>query len=147
MIRRTRLWLQSLEGREVPSGLGDPDLVGGGTDLIAGETEMVPGGAPGPGAPNPAANAAPTISDFRATVGPNGQVTFTGRVSDDTPVSGYVVRITGPGVDASAIVLADGTFSVTTTVAGFTDVTVSAQTTDTSGARSDPVYTTFTPVP
>jgi hypothetical protein len=140
MIRRTRLVLQRLERRDVPGGVGD-------TDIIAGWADRVPGQAPGPGAPNPAANMAPTISDFRATVGPNGQVTFTGRVSDDTPVAGYVVRITGPGVDASAIVLGDGTFSVTTNVAGFTDVTVSAQTTDSSGAQSDRVYTTFTPLP
>jgi hypothetical protein len=101
---------------------------------------------PGDGAAAKAAtNAAPVISDFRAIVGPNGQVTFTGRVSDDTPVAGYVVRITGPGVDLSAIVQRDGSFSVTTVVTGSTDITVTAQTTDSGGLKSDPVYTTFLP--
>jgi hypothetical protein len=60
-------------------------------------------------------------------------------------VAGYVVRITGPGVDATAIVGSDGTFRVTTVVSGSTDVTVSATTTDGSGAKSDPAYTTFHP--
>jgi hypothetical protein len=134
MTRRTRLSVQFLEAREAPSGVGDSTVLAGPADA-----ERVPAMA--------AANSPPSISDFRATVGPNGQVTFTGRVSDDTAVAGYVVRLTGPGVDVTAIVLADGTFQVTTTVNGFTDVTVSAQTTDSSGLPSDPVYTTFTPSP
>jgi hypothetical protein len=119
-----------LEGRDAPSGIEDSPFIAGPADLDAVKV---------------AANAPPTISEFRATVGPNGQVTFTGRVSDDTPVGGYVVRIAGPGVDLSAIVLSDGTFQVTTTVYGLTDVTVSAQTTDSGGLKSDSVYTTFTP--
>ena len=128
MTRRTRLAVRLLEGRDAPGGLGVPPLVG---DL--------PGRV--------GANTAPVISGFQATVGPNGQVTFTGRVSDDTPVAGYVVRITGPGVDATAIVEKDGTFRVTTTVAGYVDITASATTTDSGGLRSSPVYTTFTPTP
>jgi hypothetical protein len=139
MTRRTRLSLRSLEGRDAPGGLGDLD----GSLIVAGPAEVLPVQQ----APMLAANAPPVISDFRAMAGPNGQVTFTGRVTDDTPVAGYVVRITGPGVDASAIVLADGTFQVTTTVAGFTDITVAAKTIDSAGAPSDPVHTTFTPTP
>jgi hypothetical protein len=130
MTRRTRLFLVALESREVPGGL-----------------DHVPFFADDPtgAAANRGRNAPPVISDFRAIVGPNGQVTFKGRVSDDTPVLGYVVHITGPGIDVAAIVLRDGTFSVTTVVSGPSEVTVSAQTTDSSGANSDPVSTTFQP--
>jgi hypothetical protein len=131
MTRRTRLSVCLLEGREAPGTLEVSNLI----------AASPAGGAPG----RAGINVAPVITDFRAVVGPNGQVTFTGSVSDDTPVAGYVVRITGPGVNVSAIVLRDGTFSVTTIVTGTTDVTVSAQTTDAAGARSDPVYTTFLP--
>ena len=131
MTRRTRLSVRLLEERDAPSGLEGPVISGDTTEQRA----------------RAAVNAAPVISDFRAVTGPNGTVTFTGRVTDDTPVAGYVVRITGPGVDATAIVEKDGTFRVTTTVAGFTDVTVSATVTDSGGLKSDPVYTTFTPTP
>ena len=136
MTYRTRLAVRLLEGRDAPSGLDSPAIGDLGVPALVGDV----GGKAG-------ANSAPVISDFRAVVGPNGQVTFTGRVSDDTAVAGYVVRITGPGVDASAIVERDGTFRVTTTVAGFTGITVSATTTDSGGLRSTPVYTTFTPIP
>src|SRR5262245_1488691 len=130
MTRRTRLSLRALESRDSPGGFDPVPLLAGPGDGSAVKAAM---------------NAAPVISDFRAIVGPNGQVTFTGRVSDDTPVAGYAVRITGPGVDASAIVLRDGTFSVTTVVNGSIDVTVSAHTTDSGGLKSDPAYTTFLP--
>ena len=132
MTRRTRLSVRPLEDRNAPSGVGDSEVVFGPADV---------------GAARVAVNSPPVISGFQAAVGPNGQVTFTGRVSDDTAVAGYVVRLTGPGVDVTAIVLADGTFRVTTVVYGFTDLTVKAQTTDSGGLKSDPVYTTFTPSP
>jgi hypothetical protein len=92
-----------------------------------------------------AANAAPVISNFRAVVGPNGQVSFLGNVSDDQAVEGYVVHISGQGVDATATVLKDGSFQVTTVVHGSTDITVMATVTDAQGSTSSPVYTTFTP--
>jgi len=130
MTRRTRLLLCALESRYAPGGFDPVPQLAGPGDGVAVKAAM---------------NVAPVISDFRAIVGPNGQVTFTGRVSDDTPVAGYVVRITGPGVDLSAIVLRDGTFSVTTVVNGSTDVTVAAHTTDSGGLKSDPAYTTFLP--
>src|SRR5207248_2612051 len=107
-----------------PSGLGDTL---GDAPIVAGPADVV-GGA------KLLANAPPVVSNFRAVVGPNGQVTFTGTVSDDTAVAGYVVRITGPGVDSFAIVGTDGTFRVTTVVTGTTDVTVTATTTDAAGA-------------
>lgn len=132
MTRRTRLTLRYLESRDAPSGLGAPPVIVGQTDG---------GGVHAP------LNKPPVISNFRAIVGPNGQVTFAGTVSDDTPVAGYVVRITGPGVDTYAIVQGDGTFSTTTVVSGQGSVTVSATTTDSGGLKSDPVYTTFTPSP
>jgi hypothetical protein len=72
-------------------------------------------------------------------------VTFSGNVTDDQAVAGYVVHIIGQGVDVSAVVLNDGTFNVTTTVTGTSDITVSATVTDQFGATSEPVYTTFTP--
>jgi hypothetical protein len=136
MTRRTRLFVTALEARDTPSGPGDALAV---APIVTGPIAVIGGGA------KVLVNAPPVISDFRAVVGPNGQVSFTGRVTDDTPVAGYVVRITGPGVDATAIVGSDGTFRVTTFVTGSADVTVSATTTDASGARSDPAYTTFHP--
>ena len=128
MTRRTRLSVHALESRDAPSGGG-----GDGSQLgVPGEVRL-------------AKNAAPVISQFKAVVGPNGQVTFTGKVTDDAPVAGYVVRITGNGVDVTAVVESDGSFRVTTVVNGLADVTVMAQTTDSQGAKSSPVYTTFSP--
>jgi len=132
MTRRTRLAVHPLEARDAPTSLDGPAAVFGNVDRIA---------------VKPAANAPPVISNFRAIVGPNGQVTFTGTVTDDTPVAGYVVRITGPGVDTYAIVQGDGTFSTTTVVNAVGSVTVSATTTDGGGHKSEPVYTLFTPTP
>jgi hypothetical protein len=132
MTRRTRLSVHLLESRDAPTCLTAPALLFGNFSDPAVKA---------------ARNRPPVISDFRAIVGPNGQVTFTGTVSDDTPVAGYVVRIAGPGVDAYAIVQRDGTFSTTTVVNAVGSVTVSATTTDRSGAVSVPVYTTFTPTP
>lgn len=127
MTRRTRLSIEPLDARDLPS------------------TMTVSAEPPPAGAPAQPANQAPVITGFRAIVGPSGQVTFVGTVTDDQAVAGYVVRITGNGVDASGIVQADGTFRITTTVTGTTDVTVMAQVTDGYGAKSSPVYTTFTP--
>jgi hypothetical protein len=132
MTRRTRLAVHPLESRDAPTGLDGPAIVFGRTDRVP--AQAVP-------------NVPPVISNFRAIVGPNGQVTFTGTVTDDTPVAGYVVRITGPGVDTYAIVQRDGTFSTTTVVNAVGSVTMSATTTDSGGATSQPVYTTFTPTP
>jgi hypothetical protein len=131
MTRRTRLSVTPLEARDTPSGFGDSPIIAGPVTGVADKVVAL--------------NTAPVISNFRAVVGPNGQVTFTGTVSDDTAVAGYVVRITGPGVDSFAIVGSDGTFQVTTVVTGTTDITVSATTTDGSGAKSDPAYTSFLP--
>jgi hypothetical protein len=74
-------------------------------------------------------------------------VTFTGTVTDDQPVAGLVVVISGGGVTATAIVGDDGTFRVTTTAGGVVPITVTATVTDTLGATSDPAQTTFTPTP
>ena len=127
--RLIRLTIEPLGSRELPSTLS--------VTAAPGHIGHDGGGRAG--------NVAPTISDFRAIVGPNGQVTFAGQVADDSPVEGYVVHITGEGVDVSGIVGSDGQFQVTTTVYGSTDITVMAQVTDRDGATSDPVYTTFTP--
>jgi len=144
--RRARLCLVSLESREGPSsltGLPGADLL---TQLPS--PSPVPGSDRLPPAPAPGQqNRPPVISNFRAIVGPGGRVTFTGTVSDDQPVAGLVVAISGGGVTATAIVGDDGTFRVTTTVPGTQPVTVIATTTDGQGAASDPVQTTFTPTP
>jgi hypothetical protein len=118
--------LDALDDRSLPSTLT-------GTDAIA------------HGQAAAAANQAPVISDFKAVVGPNGQVTFSGKVTDDQAVAGYVVHIIGQGVDVTAVVQNDGTFNGSTTVAGTSDITVSAIVTDQFGATSAPAYTTFTP--
>ena len=134
MTRRTQLAVRLLEGRDAPGGLEVPSVPTWTEPAIVGDIAA-------------RLNTAPVISGFQAVVGPNGQVTFSGRVTDDTPVAGYVVRITGLGVDASAIVEKDGTFRVTTTVNGAFDITASATTTDSGGLKSSPAYTTFTPRP
>jgi hypothetical protein len=118
--------LEALDGRALPSTFI-------GTDFIA----------YGLGAE--AANQAPVISDFKSVVGPHGQVTFSGNVTDDQAVAGYVVHIMGQGVDVAAVVQNDGAFSITTTVTGTSDITVSAIVTDLFGETSAPAYTTFTP--
>src|SRR6478609_1836950 len=100
MTHWSRLNVQTLEGRDAPSGVNDSPFVLQDDVPIAGDVRRL------------AANAAPVISDFRAIVGPNGRVTFTGTVTGDQAVAGYVVRITGNGVDTSAIVQSDGTFTV-----------------------------------
>ncbi len=129
MTRRIRLTLEALDGRELPGTL----VTGDGP-----QTSTQPAAA--------AQNQKPAISNFQAVVGPNGQVTFSGLVTDDSPVAGYVVHITGDnGINLSAVVQPDGTFQVTTFVSGSSDVTVQATVTDSQGATSDPAYTTFTP--
>jgi hypothetical protein len=124
--KTARLMLESFESREAPSGFIGPAGPGLNRQAIV-------------------ANQAPTITDFKAIVGPNGQVTFVGTVADDQAVAGYVVRITGDGVDVTAVVQRDGTFSVTTQVYANHDVTVAATVTDSFGLTSAPAYTTFTP--
>src|SRR5829696_1377238 len=140
---RAQLTLVVLESREGPSSLTGST----GVDLFG----QVPGGAPGggpiPGVDQPFQNKPPVISGFGAIVGPNGRVTFTGKVTDDQPVAGLVVIISGGGVTASAIVGEDGTFRVTTTAGGVVPITVTATVTDTLGATSAPAQTTFTPTP
>ena len=134
---RRRLVVEYLESREGPSSVtGVPGL-----DVVG----QLPGPIPGEPGQGPATNKAPTVTDFKAVVGPNGQVTFTGKVSDDQPVGGDLVRITGGGVDLAAIVRDDGTFQVTTTVFATGQIRVAARATDALGATSDPVYTTFGP--
>jgi hypothetical protein len=129
-----RLAFETLGNREAPSGLfvvgyGEPNLV----PFAVEEQAAV------------AANQAPRITDFRAVVGPDGQVTFAGTVSDDQAVEGTTVHIVGRGVDVTAVVLHDGTFRVTTVVDVSGDITVTATATDRDGATSDPAYTTFSP--
>ena len=129
-----RLDLEELAAREAPGSLfGDTDVKDG--DRFAGPLmqEVV------------RVNQAPSISNFRAIVGPNGQVTFAGTVTDDQAVAGYIVRIVGAGVDTSAIVQNDGTFRVTIEVHAPRNITVAATVTDAFGANGAPAYTTFTP--
>jgi hypothetical protein len=74
-------------------------------------------------------NAAPTIT-MTITHGPNGAVTFSGKVTDEVP-TGLVVTLTGgPGVSGSAIVLADGSWSTTITLAEGATGTATATVTD-----------------
>ena len=92
-------------------------------------------------------NAAPTFASFIAQTGPNGEVTFSGSVSDDQVVEGSTVIISGTGFQVSASVLADGTFSTTTTVTGEADILAHAQVTDVHGNASAEALTSFIPSP
>jgi len=133
---RPRLAIELLESREAPGSLsGFPGL----------DYSQFPSPSTVPGLPGPGVNQPPVVSDFKAIVGPNQQVTLSGKVTDDQPVAGDLVRITGPGIDVTAIVRDDGTFQVTVTVNAAGEVTVAARATDQAGATSDPAYTTFTP--
>lgn len=130
-VPRVRLVAESLESREGPSSLSDPLALIYSFPIFDGIGLVH--------------NQEPIIHDFRAIVGPNGEVTFTGHVSDDQPVAGTVVQITGQGIELSAIVEADGSFRVTTTVMDIGDITVTATVTDSMGLKSSPVQTIFTP--
>ena len=145
--RRAHLTLVVLESREGPSsltGFGGQDIFG---QVPGGLPGGPPGGGPIPGVEQAFQNKPPVISGFGAIVGPNGRVTFTGKVTDDQPVAGLVVVISGGGVTARAIVGEDGNFRVTTTASGIVPITVTATVTDTVGATSAPAQTTFTPTP
>jgi hypothetical protein len=75
-------------------------------------------------------NAAPTIT-VRAVHGANDTVTFSGTVGDEVPAGLVVTLAGGPGVaGTSAIVLADGTWSVPVTLASGATGTVTATVTD-----------------
>lgn len=89
----------------------------------------------------------PSITHFQAVAGPNGAVTFSGTVADDQSLSSCLVMISGPGVTASALILANGTYNTTVTVFGTTPITVTAVAIDADGNLSEPAYATFTPTP
>lgn len=79
-------------------------------------------------------NNAPTVSDVMAVQGPGNTWTFSGTVSDEVP-AGIIVSLEGPpGVNGqTATVNADGTFSVTVTLAPGTSGYVTATATDQYG--------------
>jgi hypothetical protein len=76
-------------------------------------------------------NVAPTINDFIAVGGPNNTWTFSGTVGDEAAM-GLTVTLSGPpGVQgASALVQANGTWSITLTLAPGTGGMVTATVTD-----------------
>jgi hypothetical protein len=83
------------------------------------------------------------ITEFKASVGPNGAVTFSGKVIDDKPVAGLSVGIVVGLLGQPAIVDENGNFR--TTMTGFTPgaYTATATVTDAQGAKSAPRQTTF----
>lgn len=80
----------------------------------------------------PAGNVAPTIT-MTITHGPNGIVTFSGKVTDEMPAGLVVILTGGPGVSGSAIVLADGTWSTTLVLSEGATGTATATVTDWGG--------------
>src|SRR5688572_18763710 len=147
---RARLSVEFLESRDGPTSLSGMNagelltqLPGTPGDPLPIPGVPVPGPGPGP-AVVPAPNQAPSISGFRAVVGPDGQVKFSGWVTDDQAVAGLVVFIRGNGFIATAVVGGDGKFSVATVVSGSGQMTAIATVTDALGATSAPAQTTFT---
>jgi hypothetical protein len=88
-------------------------------------------------------NAAPTIGGFTAVGGLNNSWTFSGSVGDEAP-AGLTVTLSGPtGVQgATATVAADGSWSVTLTLAPGASGNVTATVTDWYGL-SGYAYTSF----
>jgi hypothetical protein len=76
--------------------------------------------------------AGPTIT-MTITHGPNGAVIFSGTVSAAAPAGLVVTLSGGPGVSGSAIVLADGTWSITLTLPPGATGTATATVTDVGG--------------
>jgi hypothetical protein len=124
-----RLFLDALDGRDLPSA-------------------PVPGFETTPTATQYTNQTGtdPVVTSFRAVVGANGAVTFSGTVTDDESLAGCIVRITGPGISTTAVILRDGTFNTTVTVFGTSPITVTAEAIDADGNFSDPAYTSFTPL-
>jgi hypothetical protein len=85
------------------------------------------------------AAAAPTITNFQASQGPNGW-TFTGRVTDQTP-AGLTITFGGLTelINQTTTVQSDGTFSFTIQLAAWDYGTATAKTTDWWGLDSDTV--------
>src|SRR5687768_7586764 len=103
-VLRTRLRLESLDARAVPSDLlgdGDPPQIG---------DELV--GRPAP------VNVAPRIIDFTGVETSVGWYRFTGQVVDSTTVGGLVISFAGiPAMNNQTITTAaDGTFTITVQV-------------------------------
>jgi hypothetical protein len=88
-------------------------------------------------------NVAPTVDNFIAVGGPNDSWTFSGSVGDEA-AAGLTVTLSGPpGVQgATATVNANGTWSVTVTLAPGTSGNVTATVADWYGLTGE-AYTTF----
>jgi len=127
---RTRLSLESLDGRFVPSSPGDF-----GEPPIESIT---------------ATAAIPTaINDFGAEEFGHGWFLFTGTVAAGTP-GGLTVTIVLPsGATATGVTFDDGTFAVAVNVQtnGGDDGTVSATVVDGNGQSSPPAYFHISPTP
>jgi hypothetical protein len=126
-----RLFLDALDGRDLPSA-----------PVPGFETAPVPSGQY-----SNQTGTSPVITSFTTTVGANGMVTFSGTATDDESLEGCVVQITGAGVSATAIILADGSFSTTVQVFGNGPIAVTAVVIDADANRSEGVSATFTPTP
>lgn len=124
-----RLFLDSLDHRDVPSFGMSPVLL----------DRMPPAQAGDPAV-------SPVITEFSAVPNAEG-VTLSGKVSDPQTVAGATVSFTGSnGQTATAMVNADGTFSVTVAWFGNEAIFVDAVAIDADGNRSDTKTTSFTPV-
>jgi hypothetical protein len=104
---RVSLWLEDLEGRAHPSGLGTPSLAP--TEPTAGQESIL---LTGPDEHGPT-NQAPLIDDLKAREVTNGVFLVTGRVLDERP-GGLTVWFGGvPSAEGYyAVTDADGYFSL-----------------------------------
>lgn len=91
-------------------------------------------------------NEPPEISDFLGTEGPGWSWTFSGTVTDpDEDVEGFIITFGGvlEGYGYTAIVQADGTFSITNVYVDLQSGTATAQTSDSFGELSELAYVTI----
>lgn len=106
-VSSVRLFVESLESRESPSSMSDPESQMFSYPAYA-YTQQADDPAPAPAAED----GEPIITDARGTSGPSGSVTVSGKAIDDKSLAGCLVLIRGNGVSETVIVDKNGQFSI-----------------------------------
>jgi len=136
-LRRTVPWVhlavESLESREGPSSLADPLAV------IVTFPDYAYVRLEGNPQVNIPRGAAPVVTEARGICGESGLVTIGGAAIDDKTLAGCLITIRGDGVNETAIVDANGKFSVTFQRPTNADFTVKVTVVDSDGNVSESI--------